>query len=65
MEGCEGAGRACLGCDRAAAAAGDTDLLIAVEFRGMAEWQDISRKLAATPGWRNWTLQASRRAARG
>jgi hypothetical protein len=29
---------------------GDTDLLIAVEFRGMAEWQDISRRLAATPG---------------
>ncbi len=29
---------------------GDTDLLIAVEFRGMAEWQDISRKLSATPG---------------
>lgn len=32
------------------AAAGDTDFLIAVEFRGMSEWQDISRKLAATPG---------------
>ena len=29
---------------------GDTDLLIAVQFRGMSEWQDISRKLAATPG---------------
>ncbi len=29
---------------------GDTDLLIAVEFRGMTEWQDISRRLAATPG---------------
>jgi hypothetical protein len=29
---------------------GDTDLLIAVEFRGMAQWQDISRRLAATPG---------------
>jgi Uncharacterized protein conserved in bacteria (DUF2066) len=29
---------------------GDTDLLIAVEFRGMAEWQEISRKLSATPG---------------
>jgi Uncharacterized protein conserved in bacteria (DUF2066) len=27
-----------------------TDLLIAVEFRGMGEWQDISRKLSATPG---------------
>ena len=26
------------------------DLLIAVEFRGMSEWQDISRRLAATPG---------------
>jgi hypothetical protein len=32
------------------AAAGDTDLLIAVEFRGMSEWQEISRKLAAIPG---------------
>jgi hypothetical protein len=31
-------------------APGDTDLLIAVEFRGMAEWQSISRKLSATPG---------------
>ena len=29
---------------------GDTDLLIAVEFRGMTEWQDISRKLSATQG---------------
>jgi hypothetical protein len=29
---------------------GATDLLIAVEFRGMAEWQSISRKLSATPG---------------
>ena len=29
---------------------GDTDLLIAVEFRGMSEWQEISRKLAGTPG---------------
>jgi hypothetical protein len=29
---------------------GGADLLIAVEFRGMSEWQDISRKLAATPG---------------
>lgn len=27
-----------------------TDLLIAVEFRGMSEWQDISRKLSGTPG---------------
>lgn len=32
------------------ASAGSTDLLIAVEFRGMAEWQDISRKLSGTPG---------------
>jgi Uncharacterized protein conserved in bacteria (DUF2066) len=32
------------------APAGDTDLLIAVEFRGMSEWQDISRKLGSTPG---------------
>jgi hypothetical protein len=29
---------------------GATDLLIAVEFRGMSEWQEISRKLSATPG---------------
>jgi Uncharacterized protein conserved in bacteria (DUF2066) len=26
------------------------DLLIAVEFRGMGEWQEISRKLSAIPG---------------
>lgn len=32
------------------AAPGDSDLLIAVQFRGMSEWQDISRKLSATPG---------------
>ena len=32
------------------AGAGQTDMLIAVEFRGMAEWQDISRKLGATRG---------------
>ncbi len=30
--------------------AGATDFLIAVEFRGMSEWQDISRKLSGTPG---------------
>jgi hypothetical protein len=35
---------------RGAVAAGGADLLIAVEFRGMGEWQDISRRLAATPG---------------
>lgn len=29
---------------------GATDLLINVEFRGMPEWQDISRKLSNTPG---------------
>jgi hypothetical protein len=29
---------------------GATDLLITVEFRGMSEWQEISRKLAAIPG---------------
>jgi hypothetical protein len=29
---------------------GATELLISVEFRGMAEWQEISRKLSATPG---------------
>ena len=34
----------------ATAATGDVDLLIAVEFRGMTEWQDISRKLSAMPG---------------
>jgi Uncharacterized protein conserved in bacteria (DUF2066) len=34
----------------AIAPAGDSNLQIAVEFRGMSEWQDISRKLAATPG---------------
>jgi hypothetical protein len=32
------------------AAASDTDFLIAVEFRGMSEWQDISRKLGSIPG---------------
>ena len=31
-------------------APGDGAMLIAIEFRGMGEWQDISRKLAATPG---------------
>jgi hypothetical protein len=30
--------------------AGATDFLIAVEFRGMSEWQDISRRLGALPG---------------
>jgi hypothetical protein len=34
----------------AAAGRGPTDLMISVEFRGMAEWQDISRKLGGTPG---------------
>ena len=29
---------------------GATDLLISIEFRGMNEWQDISRKLSSTPG---------------
>jgi hypothetical protein len=33
-----------------ASGANGADLLIAVEFRGMSEWQDISRRLAATPG---------------
>jgi hypothetical protein len=32
------------------ASGGETDLLIAVEFRGMSEWQDISRKLGSMPG---------------
>jgi hypothetical protein len=31
-------------------AAGSADLAIVVEFRGMSEWQDISRKLGSTPG---------------
>jgi hypothetical protein len=31
-------------------AGGGADLLIAVEFRGMGEWQEISRKLSAIPG---------------
>jgi Uncharacterized protein conserved in bacteria (DUF2066) len=30
--------------------ASGSDLLIAVEFRGMGEWQEISRKLSAVPG---------------
>ncbi|MBO0765521.1 MAG: DUF2066 domain-containing protein [Hyphomicrobiaceae bacterium] len=34
----------------AGSGAGATDLLLSVEFRGMSEWQDISRKLSATPG---------------
>ncbi len=34
----------------AATSAGGAELAIAVEFRGMSEWQDISRRLAATPG---------------
>src|SRR6185436_19804406 len=32
------------------ASTGETDLLIAVEFRGMSEWQDISRKLGSMQG---------------
>jgi len=32
------------------AASGNIDLMIAVEFSGMSEWQDISRRLSATPG---------------
>jgi hypothetical protein len=34
----------------AAAPGGATDFMIAVQFRGMSEWQDISRKLGGTPG---------------
>jgi Uncharacterized protein conserved in bacteria (DUF2066) len=34
----------------ASAARDAVDLLIAVEFRGMSEWQDISRRLGSTPG---------------
>lgn len=33
-----------------AASAGGSDMLIAVEFQGMSEWQDISRRLASLPG---------------
>ena len=36
---------------------------VAVEFRGMSEWQDISRKLAATPGIRD--LDVAGLSARG
>jgi uncharacterized protein DUF2066 len=32
------------------AAGGGDDLMISVEFRGMSEWQDISRRLSATTG---------------
>jgi hypothetical protein len=32
------------------AAASGGDLMIYVQFRGMSEWQDISRRLGATPG---------------
>jgi hypothetical protein len=35
---------------RETAARDAVDLLIAVEFRGMSEWQEISRRLGATPG---------------
>jgi hypothetical protein len=30
--------------------AAESGFMIAVEFRGMSEWQDISRRLSATPG---------------
>ena len=33
-----------------AAASSGGDLMIYVQFRGMSEWQDISRRLGATPG---------------
>ncbi|HJZ42815.1 MAG TPA: DUF2066 domain-containing protein, partial [Hyphomicrobiaceae bacterium] len=36
--------------DTAGGGGNAVDLLIAVEFRGMSEWQDISRRLSATPG---------------
>jgi hypothetical protein len=35
---------------REAASRDAVDMLIAVEFRGMSEWQEISRRLGATPG---------------
>ncbi len=36
--------------DTAGGGGSAVDLLIAVEFRGMSEWQDISRRLSSTPG---------------
>ena len=51
LEGHQSAGRAlAVGATGGGGGGGDTDLLIAVEFRGMGEWQEISRKLSATPG---------------
>ncbi|MDX2203485.1 MAG: DUF2066 domain-containing protein [Hyphomicrobiaceae bacterium] len=46
-----------------APAASGSALQVAVEFRGMSEWQDISRKLAATPGIRD--LDVAGLSARG
>jgi Uncharacterized protein conserved in bacteria (DUF2066) len=46
----KGAGTGAVRSAGAVVAPGDSQLLIAIEFRGMSEWQDISRKLAATPG---------------
>jgi len=48
----------------ATAARGVTDLLISVEFRGMAEWQDIRRKLTATPGLEELDVELTPRRAR-
>jgi hypothetical protein len=45
-------------------AAGDTELQISVEFRGMTEWQDIRRKLGATPGVEELDVELSPRRAR-
>lgn len=50
LEGRWKAIKARAGAGRVGAGAGPTDLLINVEFRGMQEWQDISRKLSSTPG---------------
>jgi hypothetical protein len=46
----KGAGGGPVSSAAAVVAPGDSALLIAIEFRGMGEWQDISRKLSATPG---------------
>src|SRR5262249_59437993 len=52
--------------DAVTAGAGDRELLLAIEFRGMSEWQDISRKLAATPGVEELEVAGlSARGARG
>ncbi|RTL72118.1 MAG: DUF2066 domain-containing protein [Hyphomicrobiales bacterium] len=46
-----------------AAASGGAAMQVSVEFSGMAEWQNISRRLAATPGLQN--LDVAGLSARG